>query len=92
MARRHHRRDDEVRPLQVGGVDRTVEVDGRSWTVRNLRGDAAGRTYRCPGCNQEVPSGSPHVVAWPTDVPDGAEQRRHWHTPCWTARDRLPRR
>ena len=25
----------------------------------------AGKRYRCPGCDQEIPSGVPHVVAWP---------------------------
>ncbi len=54
------------------------------WVVRSLAG-APGRAYRCPGCDQELPSASPHVVAWPEGRED---DRRHWHTACWDARDR----
>jgi hypothetical protein len=54
------------------------------FVVRRVPG-SSGRAYRCPGCDQELPSGSPHVVAWPEGRPD---DRRHWHTACWAARDR----
>ena len=53
--------------------------------VRRVAGNAAGRAYRCPGCDQELDGGLPHVVAWPEGRPD---DRRHWHTACWTARGR----
>jgi hypothetical protein len=40
----------------------------------------SGKTYRCPGCQQEIRPGTPHLVV----VPEGnMEERRHWHTPCW---------
>ena len=52
--------------------------------VRSVAG-TSGRAYRCPGCDQELPAGSPHVVAWPEGRPD---DRRHWHTACWQARGR----
>ena len=52
--------------------------------VRSVAG-SPGRTYRCPGCDQELRSAVPHVVAWPEGRPD---DRRHWHTACWSARDR----
>jgi hypothetical protein len=55
------------------------------WVVRPLTGSTTGRTYRCPGCDQELPAGSPHVVVWPEGRED---DRRHWHTACWGARDR----
>ena len=42
------------------------------------------RLYRCPGCAQDVVA-VPHVVAWPEGR---ADERRHWHTPCWAARGR----
>lgn len=58
-------------------------VEG-DFVVRALAGQP-GRTYRCPGCDQELASQVPHVVAWPQGRED---ERRHWHTPCWTARDR----
>ena len=56
-------------------------VEG-GFTVRSV--GVSDRVYRCPGCEQEVVT-VPHVVAWPVGDPDG---RRHWHTPCWTARGR----
>jgi hypothetical protein len=54
------------------------------YVVRSLPG-SPGRSYRCPGCDQELPSSQPHVVAWPEGRED---DRRHWHTACWSARDR----
>jgi hypothetical protein len=33
-----------------------------------------------------IPPATPHVVAWPSDI--GIDERRHWHTACWKARDR----
>lgn len=54
--------------------------------VRSVAGSGgAERAYRCPGCDQVLPSRSPHVVAWPQGRPD---DRRHWHTACWSARGR----
>ena len=69
---------------------------GEDWIVRQVTGAAAGKTYRCPGCDQEIPPGTPHVVAWPS-VPEygsggGVSERRHWHTACWNARGRRTRR
>jgi hypothetical protein len=55
------------------------------WVVRTVSGEAAAKTYRCPGCDHEIAAGTPHVVAWRV----GEESnRRHWHRPCWIARDR----
>lgn len=68
------------------------------WVVRRITGSAATKPYRCPGCDQEIRPATPHVVAWPVEpvgALDGLEQRRHWHTGCWNARDRrgpAPRR
>ena len=72
--------DDESAPRPP--VGERVE-DG--YVVRQLSGSAAGRAYRCPGCDQELRPQTPHVVAWPEGRPD---DRRHWHTACWSARDR----
>jgi hypothetical protein len=60
---------------------------GEEYVVRRVSGSAAGKHYRCPGCDQEIPGAVPHVVAWP-EYDAAAEHRRHWHTPCWSARDR----
>ena len=49
----------------------------------------ATKPYTCPGCNQEIPARTGHVVVVPLDAID---LRRHWHTPCWERRDRLRNR
>ncbi len=55
------------------------------WMVRHVTGSASTKPYRCPGCDQEIRPVTPHVVAWPEGSLD---DRRHWHTACWRARDR----
>jgi hypothetical protein len=60
---------------------------GEDYVVRGVTGSGATKAYRCPGCDQEVRIGVPHVVAWPAHDSD-ASDRRHWHTACWAARDR----
>ncbi len=55
------------------------------WVSRPVTGSAATKSYRCPGCDQEIRPATPHVVAWPED---DMESRRHWHTACWQRRDR----
>src|SRR4029079_7720421 len=55
------------------------------WVVRHVTASRAAKAYRCPGCDQEIRPATPHVVAWPEEAED---DRRHWHTPCWSARDR----
>lgn len=74
------KKGDDVGPRLPAG--QRVE-DGH--VVRSVAGTSSGRPYRCPGCDQELPGGSPHVVAWPEGRPD---DRRHWHTACWDARGR----
>ncbi|WP_432505074.1 hypothetical protein [Kineococcus arenarius] len=74
------------------GVDRTVTGPDGSWVVRPLRGDTSEKTYRCPGCAQDIPPGRAHVVVWPSrgtfSPGDGVSERRHWHTSCFDARGR----
>lgn len=63
----------------------TASRRGEDWTVQKVRG--SDKTYRCPGCQQEIPAGTPHVVAWAQDSLFGAgaalDARRHWHSACW---------
>lgn len=71
------------------GLQRTESWQGEAWSVRHVSGGSAasaGKRYRCPGCDQEIPSGMPHVVAWPEH--SGVDERRHWHKACWNAKDR----
>lgn len=83
--RRARRRTDvtELRPsFAAGQVEEHPDGD---WAVRPVTGSGTGKTYRCPGCDQPIRPVTPHLVAW---RPDDAEDRRHWHTTCWRARDR----
>lgn len=91
MPRANRRRRDAPRAdpsRAVGGLPRREDYDGREWFVRPVRGTDAPRPYRCPGCQQELPPGIPHVVVWPADGLGGLEERRHWHSTCWSARHR----
>jgi hypothetical protein len=68
-----------------GGPEHTESGPDGDWVVRLVPGASAGKAYRCPGCDQEIPAGTPHVVAWPALTP-GLEMRRHWHRACWQRR------
>jgi hypothetical protein len=70
------------------GVDRVQSHADGDWRVRNVPAEAAGKLYRCPGCDQEIPPGVAHLVAWPADGRGDLGDRRHWHSACWQARDR----
>ncbi|HEY6796131.1 MAG TPA: hypothetical protein VI248_15755 [Kineosporiaceae bacterium] len=94
MPRRHLRvagRRSENTPAP-GGMQRIEAHPDGDWIVRRVSGAGADKTYRCPGCDHEVRPGTPHVVAWPADGPPGGlgdvSDRRHWHSPCWSARGR----
>jgi MFS family permease len=97
MPRQNRRRPEEptgtdAAAMGRGAVRRESGRDG-DWLVRPVTGAAATKTYRCPGCNQEIRPAIPHVVAWPDQAEGGADgpglsERRHWHTACWSARTR----
>jgi hypothetical protein len=53
--------------------------------VRAVHPFEATKTYVCPGCGHDITPGTGHLVAVPHEAPD---LRRHWHRPCWLARDR----
>jgi len=91
--------DERVRK----GVEGVQQWRDGEWMVRSIFGGAATKTYRCPGCTQEIRPGVAHVVVWPVDgrdsagelpgrrnsaVEQGLADRRHWHSGCWRARDR----
>jgi len=54
------------------------------YTVRKITGSSSSKPYRCPGCDQLIPTATPHIVAW---IDDDLESRRHWHTACWNKKD-----
>lgn len=81
------------RPSAPLGELRRVEAGpgGYDYEVRAVPAARAVKTYRCPGCDHEIHSGSAHLVVWPIDStfgggPGQIEDRRHWHTPCWAHR------
>ncbi|HEY9294440.1 MAG TPA: hypothetical protein VIP98_24420 [Microlunatus sp.] len=79
----------QARPLSSSHASAVIKSDGR-WIVRSVSGASATKDYRCPGCDQLIRPGTPHVVVWPADpglgAGSGLEQRRHWHTACWSRR------
>ena len=99
MSRRGRRRGGRPAggppPRRADPVEEAADGD---WAVRQVTGTATGTSYRCPGCDQEIRPGTPHVVSWPAYVRDSdldpwdtesaADLRRHWHTACWRSRDR----
>jgi hypothetical protein len=91
MPRANRRRRDDA-PLDLGrvhgGVPQMERYAGGEWFVRRLNGASSDRSYLCPGCQQVIAPGTPHVVVWPADGAGGLPDRRHWHTPCWAARER----
>jgi hypothetical protein len=78
--------DDE--PPTRGWLQSAESGPDGDFAVRRVTGSASGKTYRCPGCDQEISGATPHIVAWPVDRVD---DRRHWHTTCWSKRlHRMP--
>jgi hypothetical protein len=86
VPRQNRRRTDDV-PLRSAGSQRHEQWRGVEYLVRAVPSTAAVKAYRCPGCDQLVAAGVAHVVAWPAEDL-GADNRRHWHVACWSARDR----
>ncbi|WP_099024508.1 hypothetical protein [Mycolicibacterium palauense] len=77
------------RPVPPLPAPRRTETgpDGYDYEVRQVSGARASKIYRCPGCDHEIRVGIAHVVVWPADLGESAlDDRRHWHTPCWTHR------
>jgi len=87
MPRRTPRRRTRVDlPPLPGGHRIEAGADGYDYEVRAVAGARAVKTYRCPGCDHEILSGTSHVVVWRVDGDSAADDRRHWHTPCWDNR------
>lgn len=72
-------------PPWPSGAQRAESWPDGAWVVRPVTGAAATKPYRCPGCDQVILPGVPHLVVWPADS-RGVEDRRHWHRVCWQQR------
>ncbi|GAA1572894.1 hypothetical protein GCM10009804_31770 [Kribbella hippodromi] len=78
------------RPL-LGGTQNREQKAGGEWIVRRVSGSASAKSYRCPGCDQQILPGTPHVVVWPENQSllgaisggQSLDERRHWHSACW---------
>ncbi|NCT90683.1 hypothetical protein GXB85_06960 [Cellulomonas sp. APG4] len=72
------------------GGSRVEHGPDGDWVVRTVGAANATKAYLCPGCRQEIPPGTAHLVAWQQDHLLGPEaavgDRRHWHTGCWRHR------
>ena len=81
---------DERNIEEIGLSFQSVEEHSDGfYQVRRITGSSSTKPYRCPVCDQLIPTATPHVVAWPEE---DIESRRHWHTPCWKKKDqRKPR-
>jgi hypothetical protein len=69
-----------------GGLPPDPETNpDAGFEIRRIHPFQARKTYRCPGCQQEIPPGLGHLVVVPREAPD---RRRHWHRACWEHRQR----
>lgn len=80
MPRRHGRARE--RPVPEGPPERPRGM-APDWAAREgttVRSVVGTKPYVCPGCNQTIVPGVPHLVVFDDDDVAG---RRHWHSPCW---------
>lgn len=86
------RRSKHARPHRPLGSHHPTAVTRRDgeWLVRGIAAGSSTKVYRCPGCDQLIAAGLPHVVVWPRVASLGSsseiEERRHWHRSCWDRR------
>lgn len=89
MARRPSKHLRPVRPLSASFAGSVTRRDG-AWVVQAVGAGRSVKEYTCPGCQQRVLAGSAHVVVWPhqprVGTASAVEDRRHWHTACWSRR------
>jgi hypothetical protein len=87
MAKRPSKHLRPARPLTTGAFARLERKEDGEWMVQSMPADSATKSYTCPGCNQTVGPGTPHLVTWPREASIGqvvaVDERRHWHSGCW---------
>ena len=88
-SRRRKTRAAERPGLGLSDLQELIELvgdhEGSDVQLRRISPSQARKPYLCPGCQQEIPTGTAHLVVVPREAPD---LRRHWHTPCWQLRHR----
>lgn len=76
----------DVTRLAYGGARKQLRR-GTEWFVRDIPSHRAEKSYRCPECGTDIPTGQAHVVAWSAEHLFGdraaVESRRHFHSHCW---------
>lgn len=86
-ARRTNKHLRPARPLDTSRHASKHSTGTGTHLVREIPADRATKAYVCPGCQNTIPTGTAHVVAWPEQpglgFDSGLEQRRHWHKHCW---------
>ncbi|AKK10904.1 LIM domain-containing protein [Corynebacterium uterequi] len=83
MGRKNRRQRPELRQLPADGSSFYGTQRDGDLLYRHMGSARAVKYYVCPGCNQNIPPGIAHIVAWE----DGrADFRRHWHRACFERR------
>ena len=86
------RRNHPKKRVKVKSDEREITSSNESieehpdgiYVVRRITGSTSNKPYRCPGCDQMIPTATPHTVAW---LEEDVDSRRHWHSVCWSKRD-----
>ena len=73
-------------PAPLSSIEEIAErvkgpVSGQVEGFVVMRSVKADRRYRCPYCEGWIEPNVPHVVAYPVDRLD---DRRHYHSACWS--------
>ena len=88
MPRRRAARPSQ-RPLRPA-AERIVDKRDGQWFVRPITGRDVGQDLHLPGMPAAITPATPHMVVWPVEkallTADAIDERRHWHTACWTRR------
>jgi hypothetical protein len=80
MPRRHRSARERPGPTEAPERPRGVAPEWAAADGITVRAVTGQKSYICPGCNQDIRPGVPHLVVM---IEGDVEGRRHWHTPCW---------
>lgn len=91
MPRRRERRPPTEQEREEALERVRASVVGPSWAQvegMKVQSSVARKSYLCPYCNGTIAVGTTHVVAYPEDRLD---DRRHYHSACWSKQSKRPR-